>query len=208
MGLSNYDKMLEAGRKLFLDYDQSTMVRKFHLQQDDTYLYLSFIKRPYRIEKATGFIQWLDEDNRPHDAGFHDGMSIYDVLCYSRPDCHLSGQFGPINSVASSYHTAGLGESLFDERATVFSKDPPKLERICEALGGTKEGKGDIAYRLEFFPFLPVRLQFWMADEEFPASIQLHWDLNSLDFVHYETTYYMAGHLFARLRELMEDPDI
>ena len=26
MGLSNYDKMLEAGRKLFLDYDQSTMV--------------------------------------------------------------------------------------------------------------------------------------------------------------------------------------
>ena len=127
MSASNYDKMLEAARKLFLGYDQSAMVRKFHLQQDDRYLYLSFIKRLYRIEKNTGFIQWLDEANLPHDAGFRDGMSIYDVLCYSKPDCHLSGQFGPINSVASSYHTAGLGESLFDERASVFSKDPPEI---------------------------------------------------------------------------------
>ena len=66
--------------------------------------------------------------------------------------------------------------------------------------------KHDIAYRLDLFPFLPIRLQFWQADEEFPASFQLHWDMNTLDFVHYETTYYIAGHLYSRLRELMEQP--
>ena len=171
MGMSNYDQMLEAARKLFLGYDQSTMVKKFHLEQDETYLYLSFVGLPYRIEKATGTIQWMDENGQPHAAGFNDGMAIYDILCYSKPNCHLSGQFGPINSVASSYHTSGLGESLFDERAAVFARDPRKLERICEDLGGVKEGKGDIAYRLDLFPFLPIRLQFWLADEEFPASI-------------------------------------
>ena len=206
MSLSNYDKMLEDARKLFLGYDQSAMVEKFHLEQDETYLYLPFIGLLYRIEKATGSIQWLDKDGAPHAAGFDDGMSIYDILCYSKPHCCLSGQYGPINSVASSYHTSGLGESLFDQRAEVFAKDPEKLEAICIGLGGIQEGKGDIAYRLDLFPFLPIRLQFWQADEEFPASFQLHWDMNTLDFVHYETTYYIAGHLYSRLRELMEQP--
>ena len=42
-----------------------------------------------------------------------------------------------------------------------------------------------------------------MHDYEFPASLQLLWDTNTLDFVHYETTYYIAGHLLSRLRELM-----
>ncbi len=204
MSTSNYDKMLEAARKLFLTYDQSAMLDKFHLEQDETYLFLPFIGRTYRIHRATGLVQWLDGEGQPHDAGFNEGMAIYDVLCYSKPNCCLSGQYGPINSVASSYHTSGLGESLFGERAEFFARYPQRLEQVCRDLGGVCEGKGDIAYRLDLFPFLPIRIQFWMADEEFPASFQLHWDMNTLDFLHYETTYYIAGHLVSRLRELME----
>lgn len=204
MAKSNYDRMLEQAQQLFLNYDQSAMAEKFYLEQDETYLYLPFVGRQYRIHRATGLVQWMDAEGRAHNAGFNEGLSIYDVLCYSKPDCRLSGQYGPINSVASSYHTSGLGESLFGERAEYFAKDPQGLERACTALGGVKEGKGDIAYRLDLFPFLPIRLQFWMADDEFPASFQLHWDMNTLDFVHYETTYYIAGHLASRLRELME----
>lgn len=204
MAKSNYDLALEQAQQLFLNYDQAAMVEKFRLEQDETYLYLPFVGRRYRIHRATGRVQWLDEQGQAHDAGFNEGLSIYDVLCYSRPNCQLSGKFGPINSVASSYHTSGLGESLFGERADLFARDPQRLEQVCIDLGGVREGKGDIAYRLDIFPFLPIRLQFWMADDEFPASFQLHWDMNTLDFVHYETTYYIAGHLVSRLRELME----
>lgn len=202
MATSNYDQMLENARKLFLTYDQAAMVEKFHLEQDGRYLYLPFAGLPYRIERATGKLQWMDEADCPHAAGFNDGMTVYDILCWSRPDCSLSGQYGPINSVASSYHTSGLGDTLFDSDATFFAARPEALVRACQALGGTPEGKGDIAYRLEVFPFFPVRVQFWQADEDFPASLQLHWDMNTLDYLHYETTYYLAGHLFARLREL------
>lgn len=202
MGKSNYDQMLEHARELFLAYDQSAMVKKFHLDEDNTYLYLSCVGRLYRIEKRTGLIQWLDQAQQAHAAGFHDGMTIYDILCYSRPDCCLSGEYGPINSVASSYHTSGLGNTLFESDAAFFAVRPDALRLACQALGGIPEGKGDIAYRLDLFPFFPVRVQFWQADEDFPASLQLHWDMNTLDYLHYETTYYIAGHLFARLREL------
>ena len=116
----------------------------------------------------------------------------------------ICGSFAPINSVARSFHSSGLGENLFDERAQFFAAAPHKLERACIALCGIKDTKGDVAYRLDTFPFLPVLLRFWQADEEFPPSLQLLWDLNTLDFVHYETTYYIADHLISRLRELTE----
>lgn len=204
MARSNYDHMLEQARLLFLTYDQSGMAEKLGLRQDEEHLFLPFAGRLYRICRRTGQVQWLDEAGQPHGAGFNDGMAVYDILCYSRPGCHTSGQFAPINSVARTFHSSGLGENLFDERAAIFARDPGRLAQLCEAMGGTKEGPGDVAYRLPLFPFLPVRLQLWLPDEDFPASIQLLWDTNTLDFLHYETTYYIAGHLLSLLRAGME----
>lgn len=204
MARSNYDQALEQAQRLFLTYDQQPIAEKLRLQQDDDFLFLPFFGRLYRVCRSTGLVQWLDEAGQAHNAGFNDGMAVYDVLCWSKPDCRAAGQFAPINSVARSFHSSGLGESLFDKRAEVFARDPDRLEQICIGLGGVKEGRGDVAYRLELFPFLSIRLQLWLADEDFPASIQLLWDTNTLDFLHYETTYYIAGHIFSLLREQME----
>ena len=139
-----------------------------------------------------------------HEADFNVSLSIYDVLCGSHPNRTLSGQFAPINSVASNYHTKDLGGSVFGNCPAYFSEYPEKLEEALIALGGVKEGKGDIAYRINTFPFLPIRVQFWEADEDFSASLQILWDTNTLQYLRYETTYYVAGHLLHRLRELME----
>lgn len=205
MSVSNYDRTLLDARQRFLSYDQELMIRRFSLAGDETYLYISLVGQRHRIDRASGLVEWLDSGGVPHEAGFQAALSIYDVLCCSKPDCALSGQFAPINSVAKNYHTKNLGGSIFDGCAPIFARHPERLEQALIALGGIKEGKGDIAYRVDTFPFLPVRIQFWEADEEFPASLQILWDLNTLDFLHYETTYYVAGHLLHRLRELMAE---
>ncbi|MBR2131197.1 MAG: DUF3786 domain-containing protein [Oscillospiraceae bacterium] len=204
MSSSNYEITLLEARKLFLCYEQSRMIEKFSLEHDAQYLYIQFIGQRHRIDRATGVVEWLDWTGKPHEADFNASLSIYDVLCSSKPNCSLSGQFGSINSVASGYHTQNLGGSIFDACAPVFSEHPDLLEKALILLGGVKDGKGDIAYRINLFPFLPVQVQFWEADEDFPASLQIHWDLNTLQFLRYETTYYAAGHLLHRLRELME----
>ena len=51
------------------------------------------------------------------------------------------------------------------------------------------------------FADLPVRLKFYFADEEFPASLTVLWDKNILDFIRYETVYYLAACLFSRLSQ-------
>ena len=189
MSVSNYDTALEQARRLFLTYDRAALAAKFGLQWRDDALFIPFVGRLYRLSASTGHVTWADASGVRQPADYNAAMSIYDVLCCSRPLCRTCGSFAPINSVARSFHSSGLGENLFDERAQFFAAAPHKLERACIALGGIKDTKGDVAYRLDTFPFLPVLLRFWQADEEFPPSLQLLWDLNTLDFVHYETTY-------------------
>ena len=58
----NYKIMFERTRALFLKYDQEKMIERFQLDADERYLYLTFVARPYRIERATGAMEyWKDE---------------------------------------------------------------------------------------------------------------------------------------------------
>ena len=58
-----------------------------------------------------------------------------------------------------------------------------------------------MAYELPLFPFLPLILRFWEADEDFPASMQVLVDKNTLDYLHYETLMFALSHLMTRLVE-------
>lgn len=202
---SNYDITKEKMQTQFLKYDQQGMISQFHLEHDEEYLYLRFIGRDCRIGRTTGKVE-CSEDGFAHvtDACFNEAMSIYDVLCCSKDGCHLSGRFSRINNMKGTVHSSGLGDCLANEAARDFENKAKLLRRACEQLGGTKEKVGEVSYRLNTFDFLPVILQFWDADEEFPASLQLLWDENILDYMHYETTYYTGGHLLDRLRALVK----
>lgn len=97
-----------------------------------------------------------------------------------------------------------VGDGMFQPAARALRRRTAQLGAgPGAALGGRREGRGDVAFRLYPFPFLPVLFQFWSSDEDFPASLTILWDENTLDFVRYETTYYIAGHLLRRLLELM-----
>ena len=38
---SNYDLQVDVGRKIFLEYDQEQLIRKFSLQADESRIYLT-----------------------------------------------------------------------------------------------------------------------------------------------------------------------
>ena len=92
---------------------------------------------------------------------------------------------------------------LFGEHAKRFSGKIDKLKKACEILKGRKINQGDVGYIIDIFDFLPVMFIFYDQDSEFPAEIKLLWDENILNFMHYETTFYVANQLFDRLEELI-----
>ena len=51
---SNYDITRDRLERDFLQYDQEAMLRRVPLRHDADYLYLTFLRREYRIDRKTG----------------------------------------------------------------------------------------------------------------------------------------------------------
>lgn len=202
---SNYDKARDATAAAFLRYDQAAMIRKFGLSHDADALYITFIARDYRVDRRTGAVTWASDT--AHTASYNEAMSIYDVLCDSQPLCHLSHEWVNVASLCSIQGgTLSKDGDFFKNSCARFSGDAAALDRACRALGGIPQPKGDVAYQLPLFPFLPLILRFWEADEDFPASMQVLVDKNTLNFLHYETLMLALSHLMTRLQEESQAP--
>ncbi len=202
---SNYDKMKDEMSEVFLRYDQHSMIQKFALEHDENNLYLLFLNRKYRVNRFTGRVTWSkDSFQTVEDADYNEVMTIYDVLCYSKENCCLAHEWvntGSLSTVQGG--TLVKGGDFFHRSGEYFSGKADLLARACEVLVGRKAEGGDLAYELDLFPFLPIILRFWDADEDFPASLQVFVDQNILDYMHYETLMFAIGHLLNRLKEEM-----
>ena len=193
----NYAIQAEEARIRFLTYDQSAMP----VQRDGEYLYLRFCGSDYRVCRADGHLfrrvgeNWLSADSHG------EVLTVYDYLCDAKPGRAPAREPVSMAHLGGHVHTNLAAASGSLERA--IDRDPDAFRRACEALGGTPAPGGDICYDLEMFPDLPVQLRFWHADEDFPPSLDLLWDRNTLQFLRYETTWFAAGVLRGRLREEM-----
>ena len=193
----NYAIQAEEARLRFLTYDQSAMP----VPMDGEYLYLRFCGADYRICRLSGHLfRRVGEDWLPADS-HGEVLTVYDYLCDAKPGRAPAREPVSMSHLGGHVHTNLAAASGSLERA--IDRAPDAFRRACEALGGTPAPGGDICYDLEMFPDLPVRLRFWHADEDFPPSLDLLWDRNTLQFLRYETTWFAAGVLRGRLREEM-----
>ena len=203
MRTNNYDKMVADARKIFLTYDQKKMTEKFHLKTDKGYLYLRFIGREYRLTLADGVLDRQAAGGWER-AGFDETMSIYDMLCYSTERPELSGQYVILESLSRVHGRGVQSGDMYRTYAEYFDGRTDALKKACEALGGIPGEKGDVSFLIPVFDFFPVCVRFWESDEDFPASLQFFMDRNALDFLHFETLWYVVSCLCGRLKAYME----
>ena len=198
---SNYDVTRDRVEREFPRYDQEAVIEKFHLAHGKDHIYLRFTARDYRIDRHTGRVERLPEASH---AGFNEVMTIFDVLCGSKPGAQLSGEFVRVNDLDGVTKTTYMGGNLFNGSARAFNHRTEALCAACEKLRGTPGTVGDVSYTIPIFDFFPVTLQFWDGDEEFDPVLKIMWDRRTLDFMRYETTYYAADHLLQRLLGIMD----
>ena len=55
---NNYEIAKRQASKLFLQYDQEGMIRRFDLRYDDLYLYLRFFSRDFRVNRRSGQVDF------------------------------------------------------------------------------------------------------------------------------------------------------
>lgn len=193
---SNYDLMAEAARLEFLKWDQEQVISKLKVEHDDDFIYIPFFDQRHSISRSDGHVIRLSDGN---PAGFNAVMSIYDALCYSKPGAMISGEWKTLRNLSPHSNFGASGKDMHRQKAEKYSGQVEQLKKACESLGGRPESKADVGYRLNVFPFLPMLFQFWEGDEEFSPKLSFLFDANTMDFIHFETAWYVADALLQLL---------
>ena len=199
--MDNYQRQAAQAVEAFLRYDHAAIAQKLRLPLDGPWLETTLLGQPYRLNTATGAMEkreagcWVDAN------GFNETMTLLDLVCDSRPDRHVSGNYKNMADFGLMFHRQLLEQDPWAEK---FQNELPQFHRACQALGAEPLPMGDAAYRFLIFEDLPVVVQLWLGDDEFPPNLRFLWDENALMYLKYETMYFAKGLLLQRIQKEME----
>ena len=205
--MDNYDLQVDIGKRIFLEHDQERMIRKFSLDADGRYIYLTYLNTPCRISRSDGGIEERISGTWQECRDFSTVMTVYDLLCYHKGDI-APALFHRWCAVGTFVVTGVTNTETFTKKyAKLFDGRLDTLKAACEKLGGIllKPMSGaDLTCQFQVTPFFPVLLQFWEGDEEFSPRLLILWDRNTDSFLHFETTFYLQGDLLNRLQNSVD----
>lgn len=188
--MNNYELSRNRAQAYFLGFDQQQIIDTWCLQADSDFLYVDFLSRPYRVCRKTGSIFRCWDGSQ---AEFEEVLSIFDLLCHDGSGKHISGSYAPVNSLKGRPRAIGVGTDFHTKTAALLGRNTDAFRAACLSLGGTEVPMGDIGFQFPLFQELRLILKFYQRDEEFPATLTLLWDENLLQYVYYETVFYIAG---------------
>lgn len=196
----NYRIQAEQAKQRFLTYDHEKLVEKFRMKADENYLYPVMLGRQYRLSRTDGNLEACLEGRWEERNSFGEVMTLLDLLCDSRQDRWISGQWKSMESFGLMFHR-NLLEGQADSFTKTIDREPERLHRACAALGAQKIPGGDYGYAVELFDGLKIGILFWHGDEEFEPRLRWLWDANAGMYLRYETMHYALGLVKSRLRE-------
>ena len=205
--MDNYDLQVDISKRIFLEYDQERMIRKFYLDADEQYIYLTYLNTPCRIRRESGGIEEQICGRWRECRGFSTVMTVYDLLCYHKGET-APALFHQWCAVGTFVVTGVTQTDSFTKKyAKLFDGRLDKLKVAAQKLGGVLQppmAGADLTCQFQVTPFFPVLLQFWAGDEEFLPKLLILWDRNTDQFMHFETTFYLQGDLLERLKCCIE----
>lgn len=204
----NYDLQVDIGKRIFLEYDQEQIIRKFRLKADADWIYLPYLNSPCRISRTTGGVEECIDNVWRACRDFSTVMTLYDLLCYHRGEAPpvLLHQWCAVGNFVITGVTQT--DTFTGKYAKLFDGHLAELEAACKKLGGVLQppmAGANLTCRIPVTPFFPVLLQFWEGDDEFPPKLLILWDRNTDRFMHFETTFYLQGDVLSRLKRCMEE---
>ena len=113
--------------------------------------------------------------------------------------------------ITLSEMTGGAARSVGFQKETdhAFARAAHKayikeFRQACQKIGGVlSDGKGDVCCVVYFAPRFPVMLNFWEADDEFPASVRMYVDTQAEHYLTLEGAGTACGCVINRVTDLL-----
>jgi len=182
--MTNFEKMVERGRILFLAHDQDKIIEKWQLDADESSIYFTYIGKDYALDRKTGIIPGLSNSGT---------LAIYDLLCHEGNNRSLSGNYCTLATLVSQMAVSGPSGDSNETLANELLHDVTALTKTVVSIGGRILTKGDLSFSIPVFQDIDLQIVMYKADEDFGASLQFFWDENILSYFMYETLYYVIS---------------
>lgn len=116
----------------------------------------------------------------------------------------VAGEWVKYNSLSGSWACRyAFDEEDIGRLAAAYEEHKEKVFAALERLGAKKVDFGDAGFEVSFLPMIKVLLVFEDADEEFPASVRLLYDKNSIFYIPHEQlgdiSWFLAGRVLAAI---------
>ena len=203
-------------RQVFSGYDPKVAAEALGLSYNEDYVYVRYFGGDYRLRRADGVLEkpagpvpgQPEEEIAEHttEDGWMDllymneALVVYHILGGCKENPRHAGVWVPESSLDPVRIRSGnRTDPLLEAFARDFTGQIPELEAACRSLGGEKISGGDTAWEFHMMPQIPVRLQFYDADDEFPAQLSVLVDQFVTDYMEFEAVGCMVAELLDRL---------
>ena len=176
---SNYDRMEQQARELFLKQDQEAIIRRWDLRSDGEYIYCSLFSDLVKLDRKTAVLS-PDGEGYPMGRTVNESMILFDLFTRSEQRPQATGEWTGVSGLGGLIGSGHDRTLSHEKEAALFAGETERLKMACERLGGVPWGRADAGFIIPVFADFSVLFQFWDADEEFPAQIKFHFDGNAL----------------------------
>lgn len=186
---SNYEKQCEDWRQKFLTMDQEDICRRLpEVKKTEDRLILWHYGREFTVDRNDGTIQVVSDDKK---VDIMPKLNIYTLFWYAKKDAVQTGDLIPFRDLkdAAPFGKA-FQQGILEPLAATFSGHEELLDSAVKSLRGTRLSAA--GFQIFAFSCIPVRLNFWDADDEFPAQANLLFDSSATDFDHVESIVTIA----------------
>ncbi len=139
------------------------------------------------------------------DKEFHTSRIVPHLYYHSKSkDEGVAGEWVKFNSLSGSWACRyAFDEEDIGQLTATYTEHKEKLFAALERLGAKRVDFGDAGFELYFLPMVKLLLVFEDADEEFPASVRLLYDKNSIYYMPHEQLGDISWFLVSRVMKAL-----
>ncbi len=139
------------------------------------------------------------------DKKFHTSRIIPHLYYHSKSkDEGIAGEWVKFNSLSGSWACRySYDEEDIEKLTEIYEEHREKLFSALERLGAKRVDFGDAGFEVSFLPMVKVLLIFEDADEEFPVSVRLLYDKNSIYYLPHEQLGDISWFLASRIHQAL-----
>ena len=189
--VSNYEKVYEHYKQIFLQMDHQKAADKLALRIDKDFLYIPYFNQPIILERKTADFRI---ENDVKEVQLNDKLLIMHHLHFYKDYASLSGSMVAFREIKGlSFFEAAYNKHTLEPLAKAFMGKPHEFISRVRAIGASIESFGDASFTINAFPKIPLTYIFWDGDDEMSAAATVLFDKNITWFIHMESVPVLAS---------------